>query len=156
LVALGRRDADGELELRVHPALLPQEHPLAKVDDAFNAVLVNGDAVGDVMFYGRGAGAGPTASAVVGDLIECARHVRGQGVAFPGREPLQNIPIKDSAEIETRFCVRMQVVDKPGALAAIAAIFGDKGVSLESIVQRKSDGQTAEIFWMTHRTSQRS
>jgi homoserine dehydrogenase len=156
LVALGRRDPCGELELRVHPALLPREHPLAKVDDAFNAVLVNGDAVGDVMFYGRGAGAGPTASAVVGDLIEVAHRINDQSVAWGSRAPLQSTPLKDFAEIETRFCVRMQVVDKPGALARIADVFGDKGVSLESIVQRKSDGQTAEIFWMTHRTSQRA
>ncbi|MBV9470245.1 MAG: homoserine dehydrogenase [Abitibacteriaceae bacterium] len=156
LVALARQDPDGEIELRVHPALLPTEHPLANVNDVFNAVFIQGDAVGDVMFYGRGAGSDPTGSAVVGDIIEVARNLcRGKSgqLASEAAHPLR---IKDFADVETRFCVRMQVADRPGMMAQIATVFGEKGVSIESIVQKKSDGETAEIFWMSHRTTQRA
>lgn len=157
LIALGRQDEDGAVELRVHPALLPSEHPLANVNDVFNAVFIQGDAVGDVMFYGRGAGSDPTGSAVVGDLVEVARHIcRGQVGQDVHHEAAPKVSMKDFAEVSTRFCVRMQVADRPGTIAQIATIFGDKGVSIESIVQKKSDGDAAEIFWMTHRTSQRA
>jgi homoserine dehydrogenase len=156
LIALGKHHDDGELELRVHPALLPSTHPLANVNDVFNAVLVKGDAVGDVMFYGRGAGMEPTGSAVVGDIIEAARNLRVKATGLARHEPLHPTRIRDFAEVETRFCLRMQVADRPGVLASIASIFGDKGVSLESIVQKKSGNGQAEIFWMTHRASQRA
>lgn len=156
LIALARRDPDGELELRVHPTLLPTQHPLASVHDVFNAVFVQGDAVGDVMFYGRGAGSGPTGSAVVGDIVEVARNIRQNKTGDLRHQSLHPLPIKDTAEVQTRFCVRMQVVDRPGMIAPIATVFGDKGVSIESIVQKNADGEVAEIFWMTHRTSQRA
>jgi homoserine dehydrogenase len=156
LIALGRHHEDGELELRVHPALLPKDHPLASVSDAFNAVLVEGDAVGDVMFYGRGAGMEPTGSAVVGDIIEAARNIRVEATGLARHEPLHETKIRDFSQVETRFCIRMQVQDKPGVLARIAAIFGENGVSLESIVQKKAEDGHAEIFWMTHRTCQQS
>lgn len=156
LIALGKHHDDGELELRVHPALLKAEHPLANVHDVFNAVLVKGDAVGDVMFYGRGAGMEPTGSAVVGDIIEAARNINTKATGQARHEPLHETKIRDFAEVETRFCLRMQVVDRPGVLASIASVFGDKGVSLESIVQKQAEGGQAEIFWLTHRTSQRA
>ena len=155
LVALARRHDDGEVELRVHPTLLPKNHPLSNVNEAFNAVFIRGDAVGDVMFYGRGAGAEPTGSAVVGDIIEAAKNIC-RGVRNVDHAPLDAVGIKDFAEVDTRFCVRMQVLDRPGAMASIASIFGEKGVSIESIVQKKSVGAYAEIFWMTHHTSQRA
>ncbi len=155
LVALARQHDDGGLELRVHPALLPKEHPLANVNDVFNAVLVRGDAVGEVMFYGRGAGAGPTGSAVVGDIIEAARNIASGGRNRLHHEPAHAPQMKLFDEFATRFYVRTQVPDQPGMLAQIATVFGDKGVSLESIVQKKTDGGVAEIVWMTHRTSQR-
>ena len=153
LVAMGRRHADGGIELRVHPALLPTTHPLANVHDVFNAVLVHGDATGDVMFYGRGAGSEPTGSAVVADLVEAARNF---GCEARGRlnDVLEEARVLDFGSVETRFCVRMQVADRPGALAEIATAFGAQGVSLESIVQKQSDGTSAEIFWLTHRTTQ--
>jgi homoserine dehydrogenase len=155
LLAMGRRHDSGRVELRVHPALLPRDHPLANVHDVYNAVLMHGDATGDVMFYGRGAGSEPTGSAVVADLVEAARNwgCNARGRLNPATETAS---ILEFADVQTRFCVRMQVVDRPGMLAQIATVFGDKGVSLESIVQKHSDGQTAEIFWMTHRTSQRA
>lgn len=162
LVALAKQHDDGEIELRVHPALLPVTHPLANVNDVFNAVLVEGDAVGQVMFYGRGAGMEPTGSAVVGDIVAIARrlntHGRTMAASAPKAEPAkaEKVVFKAASEIETRFCVRMQVTDRPGMLAQIATVFGEKGVSLDSIVQKKSDGETAEIFWLTHRTSQRA
>jgi len=156
LVAIGKRHDDEQIELRVHPALLPVDHPLANVNEVFNAVLLHGDAVGDVMFYGRGAGMEPTGSAVVGDIVEAARNWACSARARVGHEPFHRAQMKDFSEVETRFCVRMQVADRPGMLAQIATVFGEKGVSLDSIVQKKSDGETAEIFWMTHLTSQRA
>jgi len=156
LIALGRQHPDGELELRVHPTLLPVDHPLANVNDVHNAVLVHGDAVGDVMFYGPGAGAEPTGSAVVGDMVEAARNFRRNARGRILHAPVHTSKVKDWAEFETRFCLRMQVTDRPGMLAQIASVFGQKGVSLESIVQRRTDGDCAEIFWMTHCTSQRA
>ncbi len=155
LIALARRDSDGKLELRVHPTLLPTKHPIASVNDAFNAVFVRGDALGDAMFYGRGAGDGPTGSAVVGDIIEAAKN-KCRGVFNRETVPTQKAPMQPFEAHQTRFCVRMRVGDKPGAISQIAGVFGDAGVSIESIVQRHSDGQTAEIFWLTHLTKQRA
>jgi homoserine dehydrogenase len=110
------------------------------------------------MFYGRGAGGEPTASAVVADIVEVARDIKAGAVGRVS-EPsssTQTDAFKPFTNVETRFCVRMQVIDRPGMLAQIATTFGEKGVSLDSIVQKKSDGETAEIFWLTHRTSQRA
>jgi len=155
LLALARRGEGGSLELRVHPALLPHSHPLASVNEAFNAVWVRGDAVGETMFYGRGAGAHPTGSAVVGDLVEAAKN-RLRGVRNLDHAPQNKAQMLPFADARTRFCVRMQVKDKPGAIARIAQVLGDCGVSIESIVQRKTEGGEAEIFWMTHHTTQRA
>lgn len=160
LLAVARQDESGEIELRVHPALIPQTHALAGVNDVYNGVLINGDAAGDVMFYGRGAGSEPTASAVVADLVEVARDLRCGATNRVSEMPLDTAStrahIKAFDDIETRFCIRMQVADKPGALAQIATVFGDNGVSLDSIVQKSSEGGSAEIFWLTHRTTQRA
>ena len=153
LIALARRHQNGALELRVHPALLPHSHPLASVGDAFNAVWVRGDAVGETMFYGRGAGAHPTGSAVVGDLIEAAKN-RLRGVRNLDHAPTHKVEMLPFDDACTRFCVRMQVKDKPGAIAQIAGVLGDSGVSIESIVQKKTEHGEAEIFWMTHLTTQ--
>ncbi len=157
LIALGRRDPDGRLELRVHPTLLPHSHPLASVNDSFNAVWVRGDAVGDVMFYGRGAGDLPTGSAVVADIIEAARN-RARNIRTPDHSPEEKACIQPFENAYTRFCVRMQVGDLPGTIAQIAGVFGAAGVSIESIVQRHRDrdsaGGFAEIFWMMHHSTQ--
>jgi homoserine dehydrogenase len=154
LIALGRRDDDGEIELRVHPALLPMAHPLASVNDVFNAVLFTGDAVGNVMFYGRGAGGEPTGSAVVGDLVAVARNIRSKATGRVGPGKYATAVYKNFPKVETRFCIRMQVADHSGTLAQIATVFGEQGVSLDSIVQKHSDGETAEIFWVTKRTTE--
>lgn len=155
LIALARRHKDSALELRVHPALLPLAHPLASVGDAFNAIWVRGDAVGETMFYGRGAGAHPTGSAVVGDLIEAAKN-RLRGVRNIDHAPIHKATMLPFEEAQTRFCVRMQVKDRPGAIAQIAGVLGDSGVSIESIVQKKTERGEAEIFWMTHDTTQKA
>jgi homoserine dehydrogenase len=154
LIAFGRQDEAGEIELRVHPALLPMAHPLASVNDVFNAVLFTGDAVGNVMFYGRGAGGEPTGSAVVGDLVAVARNIRHKATGRVGPGKYVDAVYKSFPKVETRFCIRMQVIDQPGTLARIATVFGEQGVSLDSIVQKHSDGATAEIFWVTKRTTE--
>lgn len=144
------RDEGSAIDVRVHPALVPQNHPLASVNDAFNAVLLNGDAVGDVMFYGRGAGSLPTGSAVVGDLIDVARNIR---FGATGRVPCvcnRNKPMRDIAELSTENYMRMLVKDQPGVIAAIAGVLGESRVSIDAVVQKGTQGDLAEIVWITH------
>ncbi len=153
LVAIATQDEAGETMLvRVHPALLPVRHPLASVDDVFNAVLVQGDAVGDVMFYGRGAGSLPTGSAVVGDLIATARNILGGSTGRIGCTCFEQKRMLPIEQVETKYYVRLRALDKPKALASIANVFGDHHVSIESVVQKmlEDDGE-AEIVWITHR-----
>lgn len=154
LLAIGAR-AEGALDLRVHPAFLPKQHPLASVNGVFNAVFVQSDPVGDLMFYGRGAGSGPTGSAVVGDVIECARNIN---LDASGRVPCrchQTLPIQPMSEVETRYYIRTRVIDRPGVIGRLATILGEHGVSLTSIFQPKHENITegngvAEIVWITH------
>ena len=155
LLAIGRDRGDA-VELRVHPAFLPQAHPLAAVTDVFNAVFVEGSAVGKLMFYGRGAGARPTGSAVVGDIIEIARNIN-RGAT--GRIPctcFEARVMRPMDEVVTKHYVRMQVADRPGVLAKIAAVFGEEGVSLASVVQKAATGEGAEIVWVTHESLERA
>jgi homoserine dehydrogenase len=155
LLAIGRDHGDA-VELRVHPAFLPQAHPLAAVTDVFNAVFVEGSAVGKLMFYGRGAGARPTGSAVVGDIIEIARNIN-RGAT--GRIPctcFEARAVRPMDEVVTKHYVRMQVADRPGVLAKIAAVFGEEGVSLASVVQKAATGEGAEIVWVTHESLERA
>lgn len=155
LLAIGAQD-NGSLELRVHPAFVPTEHPLASVHGVFNAIFVQGDPVGDLMFYGRGAGSGPTGSAVVGDVIDCARNInRGASGRVPCR-CYQTLPIKPISEIETRYYLRTRVIDKPGVIGKMATTLGANEVSLTSIFQPKHECNqdkncgVAEIVWITH------
>lgn len=137
------READAGLDVRVHPTFIPADHPLAAVNDVFNAVFVNGDAVGDLMFYGRGAGASPTASAVVADVIEAARHKLGQGHRVPG--PPQGSPqLIDIDDTVSRYYVSFRVVDRPGVLGQVASAFGDAEVSLDRVIQ-KGSGDDSEM-----------
>jgi homoserine dehydrogenase len=144
---------DGTMQVRVHPALLPFSHPLASVNGVMNAVLVRGDAVGEVMFYGPGAGSLPTGSAVVGDLVSVGRNILAGSTGRIGCtcfETKRTLPIQ---EVETKFYVRVLAADRPKVLASIAGVFGDNDVSIESVVQRahpEEDGD-AEIVWVTHR-----
>jgi homoserine dehydrogenase len=154
LLAIGT-EIDGALELRVHPTLLPDEHPLATVSGPFNAIFVRGSSVGEVMFYGQGAGTMPTGSAVVGDIIDVARNIRSGAtgrVACTCFEGKRILPIED---LETRYYLRLQVADRPGVLAAVAKVFGEEGVSLASVLQMDASGESAEIVWLTHTTKER-
>ncbi len=157
LLAIGARNGDA-LDLRVHPAFVPVSHPLASVSGVFNAVFVQGEPVGDLMFYGRGAGSGPTGSAVVGDVIDCARNILHNA---SGRVPCtchQNLPIQDISEVVTRYYIRTLVKDKPGVIGKLASILGKYGVSLTSVFQPKFEGESdknyAEVVWITHLTKE--
>ncbi len=148
LLALAR-EQDGRVEARVHPAFLPLDHPLASVRNELNAVFVRGDFAGEVMTVGRGAGGEPTASAVVADLIDVARNRRAGAHGRVGWTALEPRPLRPIEETASPFYLLMQVADRPGVFARIAAIFGEEGVSIASIVQ-KSRGPTADIIMVTH------
>lgn len=147
------RDLGDQLELRVHPTLVPEQHPLASVNDVFNAIYVEGSSVGQVMLYGRGAGSGPTGSAVVGDLIKVARqHAIGCGGIAPALGPTRSVVSPDA--MRSCFFVRMTVADRPGVLGRLATILGDHQISLAQMQQTESDGGRASIVWLTHETSE--
>ena len=149
LLAIGA-EADGALEMRVHPTLLPTTHPLAAVTGPFNAIFVRGSSVGEVMFYGQGAGTMPTGSAMVGDIIDVARNIHSGSTGRVACTCFENKQVKPMEEITTRHYLRTQVADRPGVLAAIAKVFGEEGVSLASVLQMDASGETAEIVWLTH------
>jgi homoserine dehydrogenase len=151
LVAIAKEKPEG-LELRVHPAMLPHAHPLASVDDVFNAVHVHGSSVGDVMFYGRGAGSMPTGSSVAADLMEVARGIVSGGSGRVGCTCFTEKRILPIAEVESNYYLRVETDDRPGVLAAVATVFGEHNVSLESMLQKQGNGEVAEIVWITHRT----
>ncbi len=155
LLAIGK-EANGKVEVRVHPTMIPVDHPLASVNDVFNAIFVTGDALGDAMFYGRGAGELPTASAVIGDVIDAARNII-KGV--PGRlgcTCFEQRTIQDMGESRAKYYVRLKVHDRPGVLAAIASVFGNQEVSLASVIQKRNLGKVAEIVWVTHEVLERN
>lgn len=145
------KDTPEGVEVRVHPTMIPKSHPLASVNDVFNAIFVRGNAVGEVMFYGRGAGEMPTASAVTGDIMEAARRVLHGVPALVGCTCFEEKPVKPMEAIECKYYVRLLVADRPGVLASIAYAFGDKEVSLASVIQKYTDGEKAEIVLVTHR-----
>jgi len=151
LLGIGQ-EIDGAVQVRVHPALLPKSHPLAAVNDVYNAVYVRGDAVGDVMFYGRGAGSMPTGSAVVGDIIEIARNMRRGGTGRLGCTCFRSLPSRPLDALETKYYIRLTAHDRPKVLASLANVFGDFDVSMESVVQRPMPDGDAEIVWITHRS----
>jgi len=146
------KEKDGSIEVRVHPVFLPQDLLLAKVDGVFNAVQVEGDLVGRVIFYGRGAGALPTSSAVVADVIKSAQRVKLGISISPGLRLDATKRLKPISEIETRYYIRMSTVDRPGVLAQISRILGDLHISISSVIQRETDvaSQTAQIVLMTY------
>jgi homoserine dehydrogenase len=149
LLAIARR-AGGSVDIRVHPTMIPNAHPLASVNGVYNAIYVVGDAVGETMFFGEGAGSLPAASAVVGDLIEVARRLQIGCPPLVGCTCSEHLAVRDIADLETRYYIRMIVADKPGVLAATAKVFGEQGVSLASVMQREAEGATAELVYVTH------
>ena len=141
-------EVDGDIAVRVHPAMVPLHHPLATVRDSFNAVLIEGEAVGELMLYGRGAGPGPTASAVLGDLVDAARNLvaGAKGATIGG---LAERPVRPIGELESQYYLLIEVADRPGVLAAIAAEFGRHEVSIQSMDQRGL-GADARLVFITH------
>jgi homoserine dehydrogenase len=141
-------ERDGAVAERVHPTMIPSAHPLASVRGSFNAVFIEGAAVGDLMLYGRGAGGNPTAVAVLGDLVDAARN-RATGARGATVGTLEKRPIVPIDEVESQFYLTVDVADRPGALAAIAGVFGRHGVSIQSM-QQKGVGREAHLIFVTH------
>ena len=148
LLAIGE-DRDGAIDVRVHPALLPLAHPLAAISDERNAVLVKGDAAGSIVFSGAGAGGSPTAVAVVGDIIDAARNLRRGGGARIVSPGFASRPVHPVSDLTIPYFFAMQVTDRPGVFAKVAAVFGEEAVSIASIVQ-KSRGAVADVVLLTH------
>ena len=152
------KEKDGKLELRVHPTMIPETHPLANVYDSFNAVFIKGNAVGDLMFYGRGAGDLPTGSAVVADIISIVRDdVSTENTRSNVKNELWKKELRDISEIESRYYIRLTVDDQPGVLADLTAILGYNKVSLRSVMQkgkkRTKDGGVILVL-TTHHTQE--
>lgn len=152
LLALAE-EVDGEVAVRVHPAMVPLSHPLAAVRDSFNAVFIEAEAAGDLMLYGRGAGGMPTASAVLGDLIDAAKNLAGGSrgaIMGPGTRKR----VRPIDEMAAQFYILVEVADRPGVLAAIASAFGEHGVSIKSMEQRGM-ADDARLIFVTHRARER-
>ena len=153
LLAVAKDDADG-ISVRVHPTMIPADHPLAAVRDENNAIFVSGDAVGELMFYGKGAGSLPAASAVVGDTISIARNILSGG-HMVGCTCFYEKRIKDMADVVCRYFMIFDVPDQPGVLARIAGVFGDNAVSIKSVIQHGM-GKEARIVLITHAVREES
>ncbi|MGW2330181.1 homoserine dehydrogenase [Streptomyces sp. NPDC001700] len=152
LLAICERAADGRsVTARVHPAMIPLAHPLASVREAYNAVFVEADAAGQLMFYGPGAGGSPTASAVLGDLVAACRN-KLAGTAGPGESAYSQLPVSPMGQVVTRYHISLDVADKPGVLAQVATVFAEHGVSIDTVRQQGKDGE-ASLVVVTHRAS---
>ena len=157
LLATARR-LDGSLDVRVHPVFVPDSVLIAKVDGVLNAVEIETDLAGPVLFHGRGAGSGPTASAVVANIVQIARDIVA-GVRRPPTPSLdEDIAVRPMDELETRYYLRLNVADQPGVLAQIATILGEERISIDSVIQKQADpsAQRAELVLMTHVTREAS
>lgn len=152
------KDSDGVIEVRVHPVFIPEDSLLAKVDGVYNAVLVEGDLVDKVLFFGQGAGALPTSSAVIADIVSAAQETR---LGVTGRTGWRLEPsrvIKPMSDIETRYYLRLNIADRPNVLAQIAKVLGDHQISISSAIQKLADpvAETAEIVIITHTAQERA
>ncbi|MFJ9696607.1 homoserine dehydrogenase [Kitasatospora sp. NPDC101183] len=152
LLAICERAADGgSVTARVHPAMIPLSHPLASVREAYNAVFVEAEAAGRLMFYGPGAGGSPTASAVLGDLVAVCRN-KLAGATGPGDSVYTRLPAKPMGEVVTRYHVSLDVDDRAGVLAQVASVFAEHGVSIDTVRQQGRDGD-ASLVVVTHRAT---
>ena len=140
---------DRSVGVRVHPAMIPRSHPLASVRGAYNAVFVESEAAGRLMFYGPGAGGAPTASAVLGDLVTVARN-RLAGSVGPGASAYADRRVRAMGQARTRYHISLEVDDRPGVLAAVATVFAEHGVSIEAVRQRGHGPDDAELVVVTH------
>ncbi|MFE2143987.1 homoserine dehydrogenase [Streptomyces sp. NPDC059456] len=154
LLAILERAADGEsVTARVHPAMIPLSHPLASVREAYNAVFVEAEAAGRLMFYGPGAGGSPTASAVLGDLVAVCRNKLAEATG-PGESAYTQLPVSPMGDVVTRYHISLDVADKPGVLAQVATTFAEHGVSIDTVRQQgRPDGvgNEASLVVVTHR-----
>lgn len=154
LLAILERAADGEsVTARVHPAMIPLTHPLASVREAYNAVFVEAEAAGRLMFYGPGAGGSPTASAVLGDLVAVCRNKLAEATG-PGESAYTQLPVSPMGEVVTRYHISLDVADKPGVLAQVATTFAEHGVSIDTVRQQgrpDGAGSEASLVVVTHR-----
>ncbi|GGM34944.1 homoserine dehydrogenase [Longimycelium tulufanense] len=151
LLAICEREADDEGEavsVRVHPAMIPRSHPLAGVNGAFNAVFVEADAAGQLMFYGQGAGGAPTASAVLGDLVAVARN-RVMGGRGPRESAYADLPVRPMGRTPTRYHISLDVADRSGVLSQVAAVFAEHDVSI-AVVRQEGRGADASLVVVTH------
>ncbi|MGN0034296.1 MAG: homoserine dehydrogenase, partial [Coriobacteriales bacterium] len=152
LLAIARRCSAG-IDIRVHPTMIPLSHPLASVNGVYNAIYVTGDAVGDTMFFGEGAGSGPAASAVMGDVIEAARNITAGIGPIVGCTCTDHLPVQNIEDLTTQYYIRLHVADRPGVLAQTSAVFGRYDVSMSSMLQSGQDGdELVNIVYVTHTT----
>jgi homoserine dehydrogenase len=153
LLAIAELSADGSsIGVRAHPAMIPLTHPLASVREAFNAVFVECEAAGELMFYGRGAGGAPTASAVLGDVVAVARH-KVSGGRGPGESAYADLRVRPMGETSTRYHVSLDVADRSGVLAKVATVFAAHEVSIETVRQEKRGSDDAVLVIVTHEAS---
>jgi homoserine dehydrogenase len=152
LLAIAELTPDGEISVRVHPALLSRTHPLASVRESFNAVFVEAKSAGQLMFYGKGAGGEPTASAILGDLVAVARHKVSGGIG-PKESDYADLKIAKIGQTKTRYLIRLNVADKPGVLESVAHVFASHGVSIQTVRQTGA-GDKAELIVMTHSSTE--
>ncbi len=152
-LGISARSENG-IDLRVHPTLIPESNMIAKVDGVMNAVAVNGDAVGDTLFCGPGAGAGPTASAVVADIIDIARGIKVEPLSYNSLDNVKVLPIE---EIQSAYYLRMQAQDKAGVLANVASILSNKGINIEAIIQKepKAGESLVPLIMLTHKVQEK-
>jgi len=151
LLAIAELTNEGKISVRVHPTLISRSHPLASVREAFNAVFVESESAGAMMFYGRGAGGAPTASAILGDLVAVARH-RVSGGLGPRESDYADLDVAPMGSTKTRYLIRLEVADRPGVLAAVAQTFSKHDVSIQTVRQTgRSDN--AELIVMTHKAA---
>jgi len=152
LLAIAELTPDGEISVRVHPALLSRTHPLASVRESFNAVFVEAKSAGQLMFYGKGAGGEPTASAILGDLVAVARHKVSGGIG-PKESDYADLKIAKIGQTKTRYLIRLNVADKPGVLESVAHVFASHSVSIQTVRQTGA-GDKAELIVMTHSSTE--
>lgn len=154
ILGLARNTEEG-IEVKVHPILIDENHPLAGVKDSFNAVFVHGEAMDDAMFMGRGAGAMPTASAVMGDIVDVMRNIVHGCCGRVGCSCFKKIPVKNIEETRSKFFMRIQAADRPGVLANIASVLGNNDVSIAQVVQKRRKNGVAELVIITDEVEER-
>lgn len=154
LLAIGK-NGDNGIEVRVHPAFIPADHPLASVNDSYNAVYITGDSVEDVMLYGRGAGALPTGSAIVGDVIYCATHTNYRYSTFVNTENAAPTT-KFIENFESAYYIRLEANNRTGVLAKVTSIFSRCGINVARMIQKDGEGESVPVIFVTHKTREHS